>query len=338
MVNRTHVSLKAADRSYFAILKKQIHALALQANFSNSKIGEIDIIVAELVSNMVKHANGGDVLVKLIESADMQGLEIIGFDVGPGISDVPKMMIDGVSTKNTLGQGLGAIQRLSDFFQIYTLPDWGTVMTMRVYAEELPFFRKAPAVEVRSVIVPKSGETACGDGFFQHTGERYVKLFLGDGLGHGPEAEKAVVTAGEHFLQCTQTEPVEILREINNVVKKTRGLVGTLVTIDLKERLWKICGVGNISTKIITGGQAKNYLPYNGIIGLNVPRTLTSQEISFEQGQQLIMCSDGIKSRWELTKYPGIQRYDPSVIAATIFKDFTRTTDDTAVVVCKLNM
>jgi anti-sigma regulatory factor (Ser/Thr protein kinase) len=338
MVNRTHVSFKAADRSYFAILKRQIHSLALQANFSPSKIGEIDIIVAELVSNMVKHANGGEVLVKLIEEEGIQGLEMIGFDLGPGISDIPRMMTDGVSTKNTLGQGLGAIQRLTDFFQIYSLPNWGTVMVMRVFNTELPFFRRPPPFDVRTVIVPKPGETASGDGFYHQTGPRYIKLFLGDGLGHGPEAEKAVETAGQYFLQCTEPEPHEILREMNNAVKKTRGLVGTVVTIDLEKRCWKVCGAGNISTKLFTGGQPKNYLPYNGIIGLNLPRTLTSQEIPVEPGQQLMMCSDGIKSRWELARYPGIQRYDLAVIAAALFKDFTRTTDDTSVVVCKLNV
>ena len=37
------------------------------------------------------------------------------------------MMKDGSSSTNTLGHGLGAINRLSDFFQIYSMRDWGTV-------------------------------------------------------------------------------------------------------------------------------------------------------------------------------------------------------------------
>ena len=67
MVSRTHAVFKADDRSYFAILKKEIHAIALSAGFIEHKIGEIDIIVAEMVSNLVKHAGGGQLLVKLIE-------------------------------------------------------------------------------------------------------------------------------------------------------------------------------------------------------------------------------------------------------------------------------
>ena len=118
MVSRTHLAIKADDRSYFAILKKEIHGIALSAGFSENKIGEIDIIVAEMVSNLVKHAGGGQVLVKLVEEKGLQGIEIISMDSGPGMTDVSRMVADGVSTKNSLGQGLGAMKRLADVFQI----------------------------------------------------------------------------------------------------------------------------------------------------------------------------------------------------------------------------
>jgi hypothetical protein len=78
-------------------------------------------------------------------------------------------------------------------------------------------------------------------------------------------------------------------------------------------------------------------MAYNGIIGLNVPRTLNAQEINPEKGQQLIMCSDGLKSKWDPVRYPGIQRYDPSILSASLLKDFARHTDDMSAAVCKLN-
>ena len=58
MVNRVHLAFKANDRSYFAILKKEIHALVLSAGFGETRTAEIDIVVAEMVSNLVKHAGG----------------------------------------------------------------------------------------------------------------------------------------------------------------------------------------------------------------------------------------------------------------------------------------
>lgn len=332
------MAFKAEDRSYFAILKKDIHTLALGASFPGAKIAELDIIVAELVSNLVKHAGGGQVLVKLVEENGIQGIELISIDNGPGMTDVSRMVADGVSTKNTLGQGLGAMKRLSDVFQVYSQKNWGTVILIRLYKESFPHYRKLPPEEIRSVILPKPGETACGDGFYSATTKEHIKIFLGDGLGHGPEAAYAVTEAGRAFLSCTVNEPVEIIRHINDEVKKTRGLVGTVAVFDFGKSKWRICGVGNISTKIMSPDNAKNLMAYNGIIGLNVPRTLNSQEIEFEKGQHIIMCSDGLKSKWDTIKYAAIQRYDASILSASLIKDYARLTDDMSVGVCKINL
>ncbi len=338
MVSQTHLALKADDRSYFAILKKQIHAIAAEAGFGEARIGELDIVVAELVSNLVKHAGGGQVLVKLVEESGIQGIEMVSIDNGPGMTDVSRMEKDGFSTKNTLGQGLGAMKRLSDVFQVYSQKAWGTVILIRLYKEELPRFKQASKIEVRSVVIPKPGETNCGDGFFCMNTKEHLKIFLGDGLGHGPAAEKAVNEAGNAFLNCPETDPVEMIRYINNEVKKTRGLVGTIAVFDLYNKKWKVCGVGNISTRISSHTSSKNLMSYNGIIGLNVPRTLNAQEVEYEKGQYIIMCSDGIKTKWDTTRLTAIQRYDSSILAASILKDFARNTDDMSVAVCKINL
>lgn len=338
MVSRTHLAFRADDRSYFAILKKDIHAMAISASFTEARVGELDIIVAELVSNLVKHAGGGQVWVKLIEDGGLQGIELIGVDNGPGMKDVSRMVADGVSTKNTLGQGLGAMKRLSDVFQVFSLKDWGTVILIRLFKESLPPFKKIPKEEIRSVVLPKPGETSCGDGFYSTTTKDHIKIFLGDGLGHGPEAAHAVMEAGKAFLACSENNPAEIIRYLSSEVKKTRGLVGTVGVFSLEQKKWRICGVGNISTRIMSPANAKNLMAYNGIIGLNVPRTLNAQEVDYEKGQHIIMCSDGLKSKWETVKYAAIQRYDASILSAALVKDYARQTDDMSVAVCKINL
>ncbi|GAC1420286.1 MAG: serine/threonine protein kinase [Flavisolibacter sp.] len=338
MVSKEHLAFKATDRSYFAILKKEIHNLAVGASFTEAQVGELDIIVAEAVSNLVKHAGGGQVWVKLIEEDGVQGIEIISIDNGPGMADVSKMVADGVSTKNTLGQGLGAMKRLSSVFQVYSLKNWGTVILMRIFKEELSRLKKPPVKEIRSVVIPKTGEIECGDGFYYSVTRDHIKIFLGDGLGHGPEAAAAVAEAGKAFLHFSEIDPVEIIRYINSEVKKTRGLVGTVAVFDMSEKKWKICGVGNISTKIMSPANSKNAMAYNGIIGLNVPRSLNSHDVEYEKGQYIIMCSDGIKSKWDTVKYAAVQRYDASILAASLLKEYGRLTDDMSVAVCKINL
>ena len=338
MVSNTHVTLKADDRSYFAIIKKEVHVLAVSAGFNVGRIGEIDIVVAEMVSNLVKHAGGGQLLVKLVMEGGMQGIEIISIDNGPGMVDVTRMVADGVSTKNTLGHGLGAMRRLADVFQVYSLKDWGTVILVRVFEEEQTIYTKPSRIEIRSVVTPKPGEHECGDGFHSIVTSQRVKLFLGDGLGHGREAAKVVKLAIEAFEKCEETEPQEIIRYIDQEVKKTRGLVATIAIFDLSEQKWRICGVGNISTKINSPTSSKGYMAYNGIIGLNLPNTLNALELDYEKGQHLIMCSDGLKSRWDTIRYPAILRYDLSVLSATLLKDYARYTDDMSVATCKINL
>ncbi|HEY1022927.1 MAG TPA: ATP-binding SpoIIE family protein phosphatase [Flavisolibacter sp.] len=338
MVNHVHFRLNAADRSYFAILKKEVHALAVAAQFSTRRLGEIDIIVAEMVSNLAKHAGGGEVFVKLIEEKGLQGIEIIALDNGPGIADLRAMMQDGATTKNTLGQGLGAIRRLSHHFQVYTQKGWGTILLCRVFTKEPPPAKGPDPVEIRSFLVPKPGEEECGDGFYFKKTNDHVKLFLGDGLGHGKEAALATQKAIEAFKLCPENSPVEILRYLHHAVKRTRGLVGTVAVFNLKEQTWKICGVGNISTRFFGATISKSHSPYNGIIGLNMPNSMNDQAVDYERGQCIILCSDGIKSKWDILKFPGILRHDLSLLDATIFKEFARNTDDMSIASCKLNV
>lgn len=336
MGSGVHLRLNALDRSYFAILKKEVHALAATAGFNAKRLAEIDIVVAEIVSNLSKHAGGGEVFAKLIEEKGIPGIEIIAADNGPGIGDLKGMMQDGASTKNTLGQGLGAIKRLSSFLQIYSQKGWGTLLLSRMLTNEVPAAGKRELLEVRSLVVPKPGEEECGDGFYYKQTKEHIKLFLGDGLGHGKEAAIAVQKAIEAFKLCAENSAVENLRFINQSVKRTRGLVATVAIFSIKEKKWRVAGVGNITTKIYGHNGVKNHNPYNGIVGLNMPNTMNDQEMLYEPGQCMVLCSDGMKSKWDLVKLPGILRYDLSLLNAAIFKDFARNTDDMSIASCKI--
>ena len=64
---------------------------------------------------------------------------------------------------------------------------------------------------------------------------------------------------------------------------------------------------------------------------------MKDQEVQAENAQVLLLCSDGIKTKWDLVKYPGILKHDLSILAAVIFKDQARFTDDMSVVAVRLN-
>lgn len=78
-------------------------------------------------------------------------------------------------------------------------------------------------------------------------------------------------------------------------------------------------------------------MSYNGVLGLNIPNTMKDQVIPAEKKQVMILCSDGIKTKWDLLRYPNILKYDLSILLAAIFKDNARRTDDMGLVAIKCN-
>jgi anti-sigma regulatory factor (Ser/Thr protein kinase) len=338
MVNPSHISFNANDRSYLAIVKKEIHQLAVQTGFEQKKVNEIDIVVSELGSNLIKHASGGEILAGILPPGEGAGLELISIDNGPGIPDPAMMMKDGVSTTQTLGHGLGSIRRLSDHFEIYSQKDWGTILLSRIYPEGAPKknARKHP-LSLRSLVISKPGELVSGDGCYSFTGEDgTVKLLVADGLGHGAEANRAVREAILAFRTFDSDSPADILRHLHSALKKTRGVVGTVVLVNPLKKTWKLCGIGNISTRFTGFQQPKGYLSYNGIVGHNIPHTLNDQELSQNEFQQIVLCSDGIRSRWEHAKLPDLHKQDLIVQAAALYKDFARKTDDMSIIIGRI--
>lgn len=336
MVDATHKSFDASDRSYYAIIKKEVHNLALSAGFDDKRIAELDIIVAEITSNLHKYADNGELLLGHFKHSDNEYIELISLDTGPGMHDLPRMMADGFSTTNTMGHGLGSIKRLSDQFDIFSAKGWGTILLSRVYKSAPVKSRQKKAVQVRAIVVAKPSETLSGDGYYVKVTDPYVKVMLADGLGHGPEANLAVNEAVKAFKLCPSHSPIEIIRYIHPEVRKTRGLVATIAVFDLKEQTITIAGVGNISAKLLGGLLTKSPLAYNGIIGHNIPNTMNDQRMRLEDFNQLILCSDGMRSRWEINKHPGLTRCDGTLQAAAIYKDYARRTDDMSVLIAKI--
>lgn len=336
MVNATHISFTASDRSYYAILKKEIHYRAIEAGFSAARTAELDIVVAEITSNLHKYAVDGEILMGLVGEGEDQYIELISIDSGPGMNDAGRMITDGYSTTNSMGHGLGSIKRLSDKFEIYSLKGWGTIVLSRIFKNPPSRLSLAPKMDIRGIVVAKPGEQLSGDGFYYELDNNTARIFIADGLGHGADANHAVAEGIKAFRACLFDSPVDILRYLHQAVRKTRGMVGAVILFDFDKKAWKLAGIGNLSAKLVSVAGSKNHISYNGIIGHNIPNTMNDQQLSAGDYQMAIFCSDGIKSRWDTSRYTGINKYDLTILAAALYKDFARRTDDMSVIICKL--
>lgn len=341
MDNNFFYAYRIEDRSYLSFVKREIHSLISKAGFSTMRAGEVDIVVSELLTNLIKHAGSGEIFYRLTEeSNNKRAFEVYCIDNGPGNNNITKMMRDGASSSNTLGHGLGAIDRLSNFFQIYSAVGWGTIAYARILPDEAQKKISSPPkneIHIDALQVCYPGENVCGDGYFSRKINDETQLFLGDGLGHGANANEAVQTAIEAFKACTETEPVEILRFMHQRVKRTRGLVGTVASYNHTKKEWKVCGVGNITVRFYEGLVSKKVMSHNGIIGLNIPTFMNSHVLSNADYQYIVMFSDGIKNHWDLNQFPGILKYAAPIMAAAIFKDNARKTDDMTLLIGKVN-
>jgi anti-sigma regulatory factor (Ser/Thr protein kinase) len=335
-----HHRFQIPDRSYASLTKKDITRLAESFALSESAVGKVNIIVSEMVSNLEKHTTeGGELLVKAI-GKPIRGIEIICLDNGPGMSDPRRMMEDGVSTYGSAGEGLGAMQRQSDVFDLYSQPRMGTVIVSKVYKSNsaLPPRRR---YETGTVMVPKPKEVDCGDGFAILHHDQEVFLLALDGLGHGSSAQEASQLAVKTFCDQPIADPASALRTIHDSIRRTRGAVGFAVHLNLKHNKLNYCGIGNIAGKLFSTDTSlgnmsyKNVISYNGILGHNVPGNFHNQSLDWDRNKLLIVHSDGLKSRWDMSKYPNLHRHLPTTIAAVLYKDHSRHTDDTLILVCK---
>ena len=146
-MDKAFTSYVIEERSFVSYIKREIHNQVMRGSFSQTQIAEIDIVVSEVTSNIIKHAGTGELLFRCLNDI----FEIISIDKGPGIADPTRMMKDGISTTKTLGQGLGAIKRLSDAAQLYSLPGWGTILYSSI-KKETENVEKKNSLDVRAVL------------------------------------------------------------------------------------------------------------------------------------------------------------------------------------------
>jgi len=335
MVDATHISFPADDRSYFSLIKKEIHRKATEAGMNPLRINELDLIVAEMTSNLFKYSDGGELLMGVFPNEGSLYVELISIDNGPGMVNPTRMMQDGVSTSNTLGHGLGSMKRLSDTFELYSQIGWGTIVLSRIYNEpDKPKVKNE--VIMRPIVVYKPGEKTSGDGFVYKKTEKYLKMMLADGLGHGPEANKAINEAAVAFKVFPDYNPSETIRFIHSSIKKTRGAVINIISYDYARKVWTSAGVGNIAVRFFGPVNFKNHMSYNGIVGHNIPNTMNDQDYHSEEFNQVMLCSDGIKTRIDMARYPMMYKYDLTILAAAIYKDHARRNDDMSVIIAKV--
>jgi anti-sigma regulatory factor (Ser/Thr protein kinase) len=321
-----------ADLSHVAEARRNAVETANESGFEETQAGRVALVATELATNIIKHGGGGEMLIGSYDDPSGSGVELIALDKGRGITNLGQSFEDGYSTAGSPGNGLGAIRRQSNVMEIASWPGLGTAILARLESSRGGGTR-IEAPPWGWVSVPMPGQMVCGDACDALDSETGRALIVADGLGHGPEAATASVEAIRLFRRHQTRPTAEMLEYLHAGLRSTRGAALSVARVDPSAGKLYYGGIGNISAAIVDGGQVRRMVSLNGTAGHNA-RKIQAFEYPYTQGL-VIMASDGIATGWSLAKYPGIAVMHPTMIAALLYRDFSRRRDDATVLVAR---
>ncbi|MEX2454434.1 MAG: hypothetical protein WD470_07010 [Rhodospirillaceae bacterium] len=156
-----------------------------------------------------------------------------------------------------------------------------------------------------------------------------------DGLGHGHGANAATTAAVRPFAASEADRLENVIAELDESLKGTRGAAALLIEVPRKDaNPVTAIGLGNISAELVSRDRARRIVSHDGMIGRGLRK---SKVLSYEDMPWtiIVVCSDGLRHRWDFSDYPGLAAREPMTIAATLWRDFRRGTDDSAIAVIK---
>lgn len=333
------VRILVEETSKTAEARRFARNMATKMGLTETVSEQVSIVVTEASTNLLKHAGRGEIILH----SSSEGLEttplldVLALDQGPGMRNLQQSLQDGYSTGSTAGHGLGAIVRLSQDSDFYTVPQKGTGILARWWTETpKPSAPGHGTLRISAVNLPKPGEEVSGDAWGAvHYGDSVV-ILLADGLGHGLEANIASVEAVRILRLHPDLPPAILLQRVHSALRSTtRGAAVAVARVDLAHQQVTFAGVGNISARIYSGSEPRySLVSGNGTAGHQTERI---QEFAYPWPTDglLQLHSDGLSTGAGLEPYPGLYLRDPALIAGVLYRDFARGRDDSTVVVAK---
>jgi anti-sigma regulatory factor (Ser/Thr protein kinase) len=353
----TQQCFEISDPSQISFARRGIGEIAQRVGCSETVIGRLAIVVTECATNHLKHAQRGELLARALHevvppgsSAPARcGVELLAIDNGPGIPDLHACFVDGFTTAGSPGNGMGAIQRLADELDVWSAPGLGTLLRIVVWADLAP---GAPAgvtghaapIEYGAINLPLEGETLCGDAWSCGYADGEFTAIVADGLGHGTLAHQAARAAVDTFAQLGPASLEQIVVASHEALRPTRGAALGVARIpaealaapidDKPPAAARFCGIGNIAASVWTPHAHRHLVSHAGIAGHQMHKAQAFQ-VDWPRDALLILHSDGLATRWDLSRYPGLTLRHPALIAAALYRDFARGRDDLTVFVAR---
>jgi anti-sigma regulatory factor (Ser/Thr protein kinase) len=314
--------------------------MAHEIGFNEVRAGAVAIVVTEAGTNILKYAEHGEILLRVTEceaGGSDRKLEMLALDRGPGMRNLDRCLRDGYTTASSPGQGLGAIQRLSDESDFYTVPGEGTAILARWAACSPSAVENsaAQALQIDAVSVSKYGQEVCGDCWGVVRSGAVSTVLVADGLGHGYEASLASSEAVRILREHRDLLPAALIDLSHRALRSLRGAAVAVARIDSHEGQVTFSGVGNVMAQICSGSRRmQNLVSVNGTAGQHIQR-IREFTYPWPADGLLVIHTDGLSTGAGLETHQDLSRHDPGLIAGVLYRLFSRGHDDATVVVVK---
>jgi anti-sigma regulatory factor (Ser/Thr protein kinase) len=324
--------LPILDGASVSLARTKVREEGARLGLGEETIGALAIIISELANNQLAHGARGQVAVQAIERGGIAGLEIVAADEGRGFADPTRAFEGAARVTTSLGTGLAGVRSLSDEVDVDIRLGEGTCIRARKFGARAPHRR-----EVAILARPCTGERMSGDqAGFERTDDGLL-LFVADGLGHGPEARKAA----DHVLRAIRRgeglASVELLRAADAALARSRGAVGAVAQLDEADASIDFASVGNVATQVVRFRQTRMFTGSSFVLGMPTaaPKRIASESIPVDTSDVIVMCSDGISSRFTLEERRDLLHASPVEIAHHVLETFGQDNDDATVLVAR---
>jgi anti-sigma regulatory factor (Ser/Thr protein kinase) len=326
------------DEASVALARRDVRALATQVGMAPSASGSLVNIVSELAHNQLAHARDGHIAMRAVERDGVSGVEIIAADGGGGIED-PSTALAGAArsmgradeAKRSLGIGLAAVLELADETDFDVRVGEGTCVRARKFGTSV---RRRREVGIYGRPIP--GEPVSGDhaGFVR--ADENLLVALVDGLGHGPDARKAADIAIAQLCARPTAALDAMLDDCHLALHKSRGAVGGVARVHEEHTELEAAGVGNVTLQVVDIQGARRVMGSSRVLGAPGPwRSPKRELLPIGSREVLILFSDGLSSRVDMSQHAELLREHPIVIASQLVQRFARNTDDVLVLVAR---
>lgn len=322
--------LKIQEPSAVAEARRRARRTANAIGLNSIKVEHAAIVATEIAQNVLRHGGGGQLLVEVFGAPSLERLHIVGYDEGPGIERIDRMMRDGETTKGSPGTGLGAMKRLADRIDIFSQPG-ETVVAAEFRRQAV---RASDPCDHAGLKLAYPGERRCGDVVAARSAGEECFYFLADGLGHGAKAAIAALAARKAFFEATGKDPADILTQISDAIAGTRGAVGAVVAMNRSNNTLRYAGIGNVSSILVQGKTIRRLAVRDGLLG---GRRSSPHEETVDIGDNtvLLMHSDGLTTLRTLDELTSLMQRSAPVIAASLLARFVRGRDDASILVAR---